>query len=73
MNDPLAQLVLDATYAPSGSTHPERRAERVAAALRANARLVIEQMGYPERGKEDCPDPWVCCLHPLSEEERARA
>lgn len=43
------------------------------ATITANPREAFAAMGYPERGKADCPDPWVCCLHPLSDEERRNA
>lgn len=41
-------------------------------ALLGTAEL-LRELGYPERGKQDCPDPWVCCLHPLTDEERRNA
>lgn len=43
--DPLVELILAATYEPNASTHPERRAERVAAALRANPEIVLSALG----------------------------
>lgn len=34
------------------------------AALRGNGFLVV----HPESSKEDCDDPWVCCIHEAPKE-----
>lgn len=80
MSDALADLLWQAIQEAPGCNCRfdgydiiEEHMACVAAALRANRRAVLEGLGYPEQGKKDCPDPWVCCLHPLTEDERARA
>ena len=52
-------LVRQAGMAYLDTTSPGTAAEVAVEALRAAGYRIV----HPETMREDCPDPWTCCIH----------